>query len=47
MRITMVTEGTYPHAYGGVSVWCDQLLRGMPEHEFAEPSGWPGNRPRT
>ncbi|MDQ1645461.1 MAG: hypothetical protein QOJ50_1645, partial [Cryptosporangiaceae bacterium] len=35
MRITMVTEGTYPHAYGGVSVWCDQLLRGMPEHEFA------------
>ncbi|GAB3671977.1 GT4 family glycosyltransferase PelF [Actinocorallia lasiicapitis] len=34
MNITLVTEGTYPHAYGGVSVWCDQLVRGMPEHEF-------------
>ena len=30
-----MTEGTYPHAYGGVSVWCDQLVRGMPEHRFA------------
>ncbi|GAA3232566.1 GT4 family glycosyltransferase PelF [Actinocorallia longicatena] len=34
MNITLVTEGTYPHAYGGVSVWCDQLVRGMPEHDF-------------
>jgi glycosyltransferase involved in cell wall biosynthesis len=34
MDITLVTEGTYPHAYGGVSVWCDQLVRGMPEHTF-------------
>jgi glycosyltransferase involved in cell wall biosynthesis len=30
----MVTEGTYPQAFGGVSVWCDQLVRGMPQHEF-------------
>ena len=30
-----MTEGTYPHAYGGVSVWCDQLVRGMSEHRFA------------
>lgn len=30
----MVSEGTYPHGHGGVSVWCDQLVRGMPEHEF-------------
>ncbi|WP_207944999.1 GT4 family glycosyltransferase PelF [Actinomadura rubrisoli] len=29
-----MTEGTYPHNYGGVSVWCDQLVRGMPEHRF-------------
>ncbi|WP_205718131.1 GT4 family glycosyltransferase PelF [Actinomadura soli] len=29
-----MTEGTYPHSYGGVSVWCDQLVRGMPEHSF-------------
>ncbi|WP_217919607.1 GT4 family glycosyltransferase PelF [Actinomadura sp. BRA 177] len=29
-----MTEGTYPHNFGGVSVWCDQLVRGMPEHSF-------------
>ncbi len=34
MNITLVTEGTYPHGPGGVSVWCDQLVRGMPEHTF-------------
>ncbi|MCD0451296.1 GT4 family glycosyltransferase PelF [Actinocorallia sp. API 0066] len=34
MNVTLVTEGTYPHSYGGVSVWCDQLVRGMPEHAF-------------
>ncbi|WP_214109305.1 GT4 family glycosyltransferase PelF [Acrocarpospora catenulata] len=34
MRVTMVTEGTYPHHHGGVSVWCDQLVRGMPEYRF-------------
>ncbi len=26
MEITLITEGTYPHHLGGVSVWCDQLL---------------------
>lgn len=30
----MVTEGTYPHAQGGVSVWCDQIVRGMPDIEY-------------
>ncbi|MGI8335394.1 GT4 family glycosyltransferase PelF [Actinomadura scrupuli] len=34
MKITLVTEGTYPHSFGGVSVWCDQLVQGMPEHSF-------------
>ncbi len=34
MRLTLVTEGTYPHFNGGVSVWCDQLLTGLPEYEF-------------
>jgi glycosyltransferase involved in cell wall biosynthesis len=34
VQIALVTEGTYPCAYGGVSVWCDQLVRGMPEHRF-------------
>ncbi|HEY6791894.1 MAG TPA: GT4 family glycosyltransferase PelF [Trebonia sp.] len=35
MKIAMITEGTYPHGFGGVSVWCDQLVRGMPENEFS------------
>ncbi|MEX5294536.1 GT4 family glycosyltransferase PelF [Kocuria sp. CPCC 205268] len=30
----MVTEGTYPIATGGVSTWCDQLISGIPEHQF-------------
>ncbi|WP_242587708.1 GT4 family glycosyltransferase PelF [Streptomyces sp. MST-110588] len=30
----MLTEGTYPHVTGGVSTWCDQLVRGMPEVTF-------------
>jgi glycosyltransferase involved in cell wall biosynthesis len=34
MDITLVTEGTYPHSFGGVSVWCDQLVQNMPEHRF-------------
>jgi polysaccharide biosynthesis protein PelF len=34
MRVAMMTEGTYPHGFGGVSVWCDQLIRGMPGYEF-------------
>jgi glycosyltransferase involved in cell wall biosynthesis len=34
VRIALVSEGTYPFAMGGVSVWCDQLIRGMPEHRW-------------
>jgi polysaccharide biosynthesis protein PelF len=34
MKIAMMTEGTYPFGFGGVSVWCDQLVRGMPGYEF-------------
>ncbi|GHA83789.1 lipopolysaccharide glycosyltransferase, putative [Streptomyces termitum] len=30
----MLTEGTYPHVHGGVSTWCDQLVRGMPDVTF-------------
>ena len=49
MKVAMITEGTYPLAFGGVSVWCDQLIRGMPDYEFcllalvgtgAEPVVW-------
>ena len=34
MKIAMITEGTYPHQFGGVSVWCDQIIRGMPGYDF-------------
>ena len=30
----MIGEGTYPYQFGGVSVWCDQLIRGMPDYNF-------------
>jgi len=34
MRIALVSEGTYPFAVGGVSTWCDQLIRGLPDHRW-------------
>lgn len=34
MRVALVNEGTYPLVHGGVSVWCDHLIRGLPEHDF-------------
>lgn len=34
MNIALLCEGTYPHTQGGVSVWCDQLIAGLPEHDF-------------
>ena len=34
MDVALIGEGTYPHQFGGVSVWCDQLIRGMPEYRF-------------
>ncbi|MBT8226250.1 MAG: DUF3492 domain-containing protein, partial [Dactylosporangium sp.] len=34
MKIALVSEGTYPYAMGGVSVWCEQLIRGMPDHRW-------------
>jgi glycosyltransferase involved in cell wall biosynthesis len=48
--VCLLTEGTYPHHEGGVSVWCDQLVRGLSDTEFAvdaisttgnEPDIWP------
>ncbi len=30
----MTTEGTYPYFKGGVSVWCDQLIRNLPDVDF-------------
>jgi len=34
MKVTITAEGTYPHQFGGVSVWCDQLIRALPGYEF-------------
>jgi glycosyltransferase involved in cell wall biosynthesis len=30
----MITEGTYPYAMGGVSSWCDYLVRGLAEVDW-------------
>jgi glycosyltransferase involved in cell wall biosynthesis len=35
MDIALITEATYPYHPGGVSVWCDQLIRGMAPHRYA------------
>ena len=34
MRVLFLVSGVYPHYMGGVSTWADQLIRGLPEHEF-------------
>lgn len=34
LRIALVSEGAYPYHPGGVSLWCDQLVHGMPDYEF-------------
>lgn len=31
LSVLMTTEGTYPYSAGGVSTWCDALLRNMPD----------------
>lgn len=33
-RVLLVTEGTYPFVVGGVSTWCDRLLRGLAEVDW-------------
>lgn len=33
-RILMTTEGTYPYGVGGVSSWCDLLVKGLPEFRW-------------
>jgi glycosyltransferase involved in cell wall biosynthesis len=50
LRIAIVSEGCYPFHPGGVSLWCHQLIQGMPENSFTvvaltvdgtEQSTWP------
>lgn len=35
MRVSLISEGAYPHSFGGVSVWCDQLVRRSTSVEFS------------
>jgi len=34
MSVLMTTEGTYPYGAGGVSTWCDALLRNTPDIRY-------------
>ncbi len=34
VRVMLIAEGTYPFHWGGVSTWCDLLLRGLPDVDF-------------
>lgn len=34
IKVLLTTEGTYPHVVGGVSTWCDQLVKAMPDLDF-------------
>jgi glycosyltransferase involved in cell wall biosynthesis len=34
MDVALLAEGTYPFHPGGVSVWSDQLIRGLDHHRF-------------
>src|SRR4030042_1967493 len=47
MRVVVATEGTYPCPQGGVSQWCDLLIRGLPDIDFQLISltGTAGERP--
>ncbi|MFE7366451.1 DUF3492 domain-containing protein [Streptomyces anulatus] len=34
MRIGLLTDGGYPYATGESRLWCDRLVRGLPQHTF-------------
>ncbi len=34
LSVLLTTEGTYPHSSGGVSTWCDSLIRNTPEIHY-------------
>lgn len=35
VRVLLVTEGTYPFHWGGLSTWCHSLIRELPELDFS------------
>ncbi|WP_430868342.1 GT4 family glycosyltransferase PelF [Demequina aurantiaca] len=47
MRIALLAEGSYPFVTGGVSTWCDQLIRGLPEHDYEVVAVAGNSRERT
>jgi len=34
LRVLLITEGTYPFNFGGVSTWCRNLITGLPTVDF-------------
>ncbi|MCX5194537.1 DUF3492 domain-containing protein [Streptomyces sp. NBC_00249] len=34
MRIGLLTEGGYPYVAGEARLWCERLVRGLPQHRF-------------
>lgn len=34
LKVLLITEGTYPYHFGGVSTWCHLLIRDLPEVDF-------------
>ena len=47
LSVLMCSEGTYPYHEGGVSVWCDQLIHGLPEVDFQIFRDYPGTQQKT
>ncbi|NLT54946.1 MAG: GT4 family glycosyltransferase PelF [Actinomycetales bacterium] len=47
MKVSLIVEGCYPFVTGGVSTWCDQLIRGLRQHSFevVAITGSSGQRP--
>lgn len=35
LKVLLVTEGTYPYHFGGVSTWCGSLLESLPDVRFS------------
>jgi|HubBroStandDraft_1064217.scaffolds.fasta_scaffold76196_1 hypothetical protein len=34
LKVLLITEGTYPYRFGGVSTWCHQPLTGLRDVEY-------------
>src|SRR2546430_13218015 len=34
LQVLLLTEGTYPYHFGGVSTWCNSLVQSLPDVRF-------------